>query len=180
MFCRLRLQQFFSLLLGVLAPVLAVAEGDNSFCVRTWTAEDGLPENKVVGVAQSPDGYLWVATQGGLVRFDGVRFQPFQAASTAGYVSSTMRVLYLDQDGRIWLAKEGGVLVCIDGTTVRALTTKDGLPQFEGQRSIAEDKDGSLWISYSQRTVVRYRDGHVTTFTTKDGLPANGVCFFCT
>jgi hypothetical protein len=91
-----------------------------------------------------------VATQGGLVRFDGVRFQQFEAASTAGFVSRTMRVLYLDRDDRLWLAKEGGVLICIDGASVRALTPKDGLPQLDfndGQRSLAWEKDDSLWIS---------------------------------
>ena len=59
--------------------VLAASPGgtpvDESYTARVWQADDGLPENRVVGVVQSADGYLWVATQGGLVRFDGVRFQ---------------------------------------------------------------------------------------------------------
>src|ERR1700744_1489099 len=92
-----RLMIALVVVVGTVLRAPAQPEGDNSFYVRVWTAEDGLPENKVVGVAQSPDGFLWVATQGGLVRFDGVRFQPFEAASTAGYASSTIRVLYLDQ-----------------------------------------------------------------------------------
>ena len=42
---------------------------------RAWQSEEGLPGNTVVGVAQTPDGFLWVATESGLARFDGVRFQ---------------------------------------------------------------------------------------------------------
>ncbi|MGD1089543.1 MAG: two-component regulator propeller domain-containing protein [Verrucomicrobiota bacterium] len=172
---------FSAVLFRLVSP--AMAENENPYSVRAWTSEDGLPENKVVGVAQTPDGYLWVATQGGLVRFDGVRFQQFEAASTAGFVSRTMRVLYLDGSDRLWLAKEGGVLVCIDGATVRTLTPKDGLPQLDfndGQRSLAQEKDGSLWISYSRGTVVRFKDGHVDVFPARDGLPTKGICFFCT
>jgi ligand-binding sensor domain-containing protein/signal transduction histidine kinase len=179
-------KSFFPILFSVVLfrlVSLAMAENENPYSVRAWTSEDGLPENKVVGVAQTPDGYLWVATQGGLVRFDGVRFQQFEAASTAGFVSRTMRVLYLDRDDRLWLAKEGGVLICIDGASVRALTPKDGLPQLDfndGQRSLAWEKDDSLWISYSRGTVVRFREGHVDAFSVKDGLPTKGICYFCT
>jgi ligand-binding sensor domain-containing protein/signal transduction histidine kinase len=174
-----RAKTIFFILLGSLSLAVAAVPRDDSYFVRAWTAEDGLPENKVVGVAQTPDGYLWVATGGGLVRFDGARFQPFEAARTAGYVSSTTRLLYLNHAGCLWLAKEGSVMVGIDGTTVRALTPKDGLP-YESQRSIAEEKDGSLWIAYSSRTVARYQNGHVDIFGAKDGLPINGVCFLCT
>ena len=48
---------------------------NSAWCSRAWQSEDGLPGNTVVGVAQTPDGFLWVATESGLVRFDGVRFQ---------------------------------------------------------------------------------------------------------
>src|SRR5271170_1816162 len=65
-------KSFFSILFGAVLFRLvssAMAENENPYSVRAWTSEDGLPENKVVGVAQTRDGSLWVATQGGLVRF---------------------------------------------------------------------------------------------------------------
>jgi len=65
-----------------------------------------LTENRVVGIVQAADGFLWVATQGGLVRFDGVRFQKVGLTGSPGLVAGTMRVLLLDRAGRIWLAKE--------------------------------------------------------------------------
>lgn len=153
------------------------SQKENSYFARAWTSEDGLPENKVVGLAQTPDGYLWVATLGGLVRFDGARFQRYEPASSAGYESSTMRVLELDRKGRLWLAKEGGVLICIDGNRVQSWTTKDGLPQFEGQSSIADDGEGGLWVAYTKGTVTRLKNSRVQTFTSKDGLPASGGCW---
>ncbi|MEI9960793.1 MAG: two-component regulator propeller domain-containing protein [Limisphaerales bacterium] len=168
---------FFGIVFSAATLTAAESEKDDAYFARVWTAEDGLPENKVVGLAQASDGYLWVATQGGVVRFDGARFQPFEAASSTGYASSTMRVLLLDREGRLWIAKEGGVVVCVDGTQVRAFTSKDGLPQFEGQRSMAEDDEGNLWISYTKGTVVRLnKAGQVDAFTSKNGLPSTGVC----
>src|SRR5690348_10958494 len=59
---------------------------DDSYSARSWQAEDGLPENRVVGVVQAPDGFLWVATQNGLVRFDGVRFQRVDVSGAPGQI----------------------------------------------------------------------------------------------
>ena len=100
-----------------------LAENENPYFARTWLAEDGLPDNRVVGLAQTADGYLWVATQGGVVRFDGVRFQRVSVARSPDLIAGTMRALLLDRMGRVWLAKEeGDTLFCFDGAQVRMLT----------------------------------------------------------
>lgn len=71
--------------------------------VRTWQSDAGLPDNTVVGVAQTPDGFLWVATKTGLVLFDGVQFQSFPAAA-AGAPIGAIEALATDRSGRLWLA----------------------------------------------------------------------------
>jgi ligand-binding sensor domain-containing protein/signal transduction histidine kinase len=164
-------------LFGVASP--ALAENESPYFARTWLAEDGLPDNRVVGLAQTADGYLWVATQGGVVRFDGVRFQRVSFARFPGLIAGTMRVLILDQAGRIWLAKEeGGTLFCFDGAQVQMLTSVQGLPQNAAQSSMALDDEGCLWITYSTGEVIRYnKSGKVDVFTAKDGLPGDGVCW---
>src|SRR2546425_9680614 len=53
----------------------------SEYVLRTWETGDGLPQNTVTGIAQTPDGYLWLATQGGLARFDGLRFTVFLKGS---------------------------------------------------------------------------------------------------
>lgn len=162
---------------------LGAAEGtpmDDSFSARGWQADDGLPENRVVGVVQATDGFLWVATQGGLVRFDGVRFQRVDLAGAPGTIAGTMRVLIQDRFGRIWLAKEeGGQLFCFEGAQVRALKTEKGLTGNETQRSMAVDGEGGLWIAYTSGKLICYHpNGRVEQFTTKDGLPSGGgVCW---
>jgi signal transduction histidine kinase/ligand-binding sensor domain-containing protein len=168
---------FNAILIGFVSP--ALAEHENPYFARIWQAEDGLPENRVVGVVQSSDGFLWVATQTGLVRFDGVRFQRADLAGSPGKIAGTMRILMLDRMGRIWLAKEeGDTLFCFDGAQVRILTADQGLPKTETQSSMAVDGKGGLWITYSMGKVIRYnQDGKVDAFTDKDGLPSSGICW---
>ena len=164
-------------------PLSSSAQGqetENPYYIQSWTAEDGLPENRVVGVAQTSDGYLWVLTRGGLVRFDGMRFLPFEAASSRGFITSTMWNMYLDSQDRLWVAKEHGSMVCIAGTNLLALTAKDGLPQFGGQCSLAEDSEHNLWIAYNQGTILRYQNGQIEDLTTKSGLPDGRDCSFVT
>ena len=148
---------------------------DDSYSARVWRAEDGLPENRVIGVVQAPDGFLWVATQGGLLRFDGVRFQRISVAGSPGLIAGTMRALILDRNGRIWLAKEeNDTLFCFKSAQIQTVTSDQGLPKGERQYSMAVDGEGSLWVAYNTGKVIRYRDGKVELFTTKEGLPEGG------
>jgi ligand-binding sensor domain-containing protein len=71
-----------------------------------WKSDSGLVA--VRRLKQTPDGYLWLATRGGLVRFDGVRFSTYLAGSVEGLESSTIQDLLLDPDGSLWIATLGG------------------------------------------------------------------------
>src|SRR4051794_6544248 len=63
--------------------VLSAGAEVSNWSLRVWQADDGLPNNNVTGLVQTPDGYLWVATPSGLARFDGVRFEEFSTGSFA-------------------------------------------------------------------------------------------------
>ena len=178
-----RVKAFFfilcnAVLFSLVSP--ALAESESPYFARTWLAEDGLPDNRVVGLAQTADGYLWVATQGGVVRFDGVRFQRVSIAQSPDLIAGTMRAMMLDRKGRVWIAKEeGGTLFCFEGAQVRMTTSDQGLPKNETQHSMAMDGNGDLWVSYSTGKVIRYtHDGRVDIFTSKNGLPGGvGICW---
>src|SRR5262245_46774272 len=75
-----------------------------------WTINEGLPQNTVNAIAQTRDGYLWLATNGGLVRFDGVRFRVFNHSNTPGIVSIRFTSLYEDKQGALWTGSEDGYL----------------------------------------------------------------------
>ena len=89
---------------------------------RTWRTQDGLPENRIRALAQTPDGYLWVGTSGGLARFDGQRFAVFDIQSADGLRGQSIRVLRETKDGTLWIAPDtGGLLSFKDGTFNREL-----------------------------------------------------------
>ncbi len=75
-----------------------------------WTTANGLPQNTVTGLAQTPDGYLWLSTFDGLARFDGVRFTIFDKGNTKGILNNRFSQLFVDKNGIIWAATENGVV----------------------------------------------------------------------
>src|SRR5436190_24202601 len=105
---------------GVLWLLLSAVHGfagSNDFFARVWQTDDGLPDNNISGAAKSADGYLWVGTLGGLMRFDGARFQEFSPAQLEGVPNKVVRSLVVDHRGRLWLAMDRGVVVCVDSNT---------------------------------------------------------------
>src|SRR5258707_93399 len=69
--------------------------------IDVWQAEQGLPANTITAIAQTSDGYLWLGTFAGAVRFDGVRFETF-GAGTPGLGSERITQLFLDHNGGLW------------------------------------------------------------------------------
>src|SRR6185436_18486409 len=91
----------------------AVRAASIPYAVRSWTIEDGLPTSTVQDIAQTPDGYLWLSTTGGLARFDGVRFEVFGLAH--GLPTNRFQGLTIDRAGALWISSEDGVLLRWDG-----------------------------------------------------------------
>jgi len=126
------------------------AAGDPGFAgqyvIRSWGTEAGLPQNSVNAVAQTPEGYLWLATQGGLARFDGVRFRVFGLEE--GLPSISIRALLVDRAGDLWVGTGGGLCRWRGGRLER-FTVKDGLAA-NVVTALAEDAGGRLWVGTSQ------------------------------
>ena len=76
----------------------------------SWTTDNGLPQNGVRAMTQTPDGYLWFTTFDGLVRFDGVKFTVFDKSSSSGIINNRFMVVRAFADGSIWAATERGDL----------------------------------------------------------------------
>ena len=82
----------------------------DQFSYQTWQTGSGLPQNTVHSVVQSRDGYLWLATEGGLTRFNGYQFTVFDSRNTPVFKSDNVRALFEDQKGRLWIGTAAGVL----------------------------------------------------------------------
>ena len=88
----------------LLCPPIALTAKENLF--KTWNTENGLPQNSVVSIAQTLDGYIWLATFDGLARFDGVRFKVFRKLDNPELPTNRVTGLFVDPDGRLWILTE--------------------------------------------------------------------------
>ena len=139
----------------------------------SWGIGAGL--QSVRQVKQSPDGYLWLATRGGLVRFDGVRFSTFSASSDKGLESSTMQEIVIDPDGSMWVASLGGGLVHYQAGVFRSYTSHDGLPS-DDINAIYRDSHDVLWIGTRGGAIARMVGSHFENVSL--GIPAGRIDAF--
>ena len=162
---------FFTWFLIVFLASLAVrlsaqTSEPKGYLIESWQSERGLPQNTVTGIAQTPDGYLWISTLDGLARFDGMRFRLYKAGNTPALGSGRIRFLFTGRQGELWLAtQEGGVIQFKEGRF-----TALPLPEIQGSRpaviQVAEDESGALWLSTEDGKVGRLADGRYSLVST--------------
>jgi hypothetical protein len=140
----------------------------------TWQERDGLPQNTVLAIASTPDGYLWMGTYEGAVRFDGVRFTLFNPSNTTGIGNSFVTSLLARRDGDLWLATYGGGLSRLSGGRFTQYARRDGLAS-DFVLCLFEDHAGTLWIGTDGGGVSALSGGRFTSYTIADGLPSNLV-----
>lgn len=169
------LRWFSTLTLFFIFAIIAARGASSEWFARTWQSDDGLPDNSITSIAQASDGYLWVATQGGLVRFDGVQFRRLSLPTISGVPFGMIRALAASESNHLWLALEGGVVISAAADKTRIFTATDGLPLFR-PLSIAEDAERAIWVGYSDGSACRFLDNEVKRFSGRDGLPGIGLC----
>lgn len=146
-----------------LCPLTAVAQ----FRVESWTTDNGLPQNTVRSIAQTRDGYLWLTTFDGLVRFDGVQFKIFNTNNTKGLTSNRFTALYEDHDGTLWIGtNDGGVTLYRDGIFTSYPTKGD--PASEQINYFARDLKGELLINAGAKQFY-LRDGKFVAAQSEAG-----------
>ena len=152
----------------------------------SWTSESGLPQNSVHAIAQTNDGFLWLGTEEGLVRFDGTAFHVYNRHSFKTLASDYIGTLLADHDGSLWIGTDSGLTHYIgstasgtpiggiekDGTFV-TITTKNGLTG-DIITSLAESPDGSVWAG-TNRGLNRITNGRVETWKEANGLVGDEI-----
>lgn len=106
-------------------------------------SEDGLISKEVNGVAQTPEGYIWIGTYSGLYRYDGVRFEKM----TLDERISNVMVLFTDSRGNLWIGTNDSGLFCYREATGKTVcyTEKEGLSS-DSVRAICEDTGGNIYV----------------------------------
>lgn len=128
------------------------ANRDGSYHVTAWTTEHGLPDNRVQAVLQTRDGFLWLATVSGLVRFDGVRLKVFTHHNVPAFRSDNCLALAEDRDGMLWIGTGDG-LIRYAGRAFTYFGKTEGLPELTVARLVAASS-GGVWAG-TENTVTR-------------------------
>ena len=132
-----------------------------------WGQQDGLPQDTVKSITQTADGYLWVATDEGLARFDGFEFTVFSKPA-ANLPANSITALAASPDGALWIGTANG-LGEYTGGRFRIYTIKDGLPDND-IRDLYSDHSGTLWM-VSGVDVCRFQNGKFTVLKSGGDLP---------
>lgn len=138
------------------------------FVVRSWQIDAGLPQNTVNAIVQTRDGYLWLGTQAGLARFDGVRFTVFGLAE--GLPSTQVLALHEDKAGQLWIGTTGGGLCRWREGRLESVPPAPGFADVN-ITSFAEDQERRLWIGTSAGLLLRKDDRFIShqAVTALDG-----------
>jgi signal transduction histidine kinase/ligand-binding sensor domain-containing protein len=125
-------------------PVLALDPGldVSQYAHTAWKIREGFVAGTIHQIAQTPDGYLWLATESGLVRFDGVRTVAWQPPSGKHLPSNDIRSIVAARDGTLWLGTAKGLVSWKDGELTE-------YPELAGRDiyTVYEDRQGMLWAS---------------------------------
>jgi signal transduction histidine kinase/ligand-binding sensor domain-containing protein len=139
---------------------------------NAWRTQDGFV-NRPVAVTQTADGYVWVATQDGLVRFDGVKFSPWSPLPGESLPSAGFGALLGTRDGTLWIGTNSGLSRLKDGHLFNYTTT----PRSPGISAIAEDRAGTIWatryrVNDGLGPLCRVAGDRLVCYGEKDGLHA--------
>src|SRR5687767_7963164 len=127
----------------------------SQFARDSWSTENGLPQNTVHSIIQTSDGYVWIATEEGLARFDGITFTVFDKRNTEQFTSNDIRALAEDNAGRLWIGTADGLLR-LDKGKFTVFKTTEGLPGNTIQ-ALYRGRDDSVWIATSSG-MTRFKD----------------------
>ncbi|MDX3773172.1 diguanylate cyclase [Chromatiaceae bacterium AAb-1] len=153
------------------APGYAAVSKLEDYFKESWTTRDGLPHNTINSIRQTADGYLWLATWEGVVRYNGRQFKVFGRDNISGLPDSGARVLTLDHHGELLVGGARG------GLAKNGDSGWFSWPAFPALvNDVMPDNNGRLWVATEGHGLfLQFADGHRQQFTEGNGLPSNIV-----
>lgn len=152
-----------------LEPVRALTQSRLS----VWANSSGLPQATIDAIVQTSDGYLWIGTEEGLVRFDGMRFVVSDRQNAPGLRSPFISSLYEAPDKTLWIGTYGGGVARLRNGRIEAFH-----PELLGSdriRTFLTARDGAIFVATAGGGVLRFDGEKVTRFTTRNGLPSDRI-----
>ncbi len=161
-------------LLACCTPALALnpALDVSQYAHTSWKIRDGFTRGQIISITQTPDGYLWLGTEFGLIRFDGVKNVPFQPPADQQLPSSYITSLLVTRDGTLWIGALKGLASWKDGKLTQ-------YPELAGQDifKLLEDHEGTVWVggrSITNGKLCAFQNGSVRCYG-EDGAFGRGA-----
>jgi ligand-binding sensor domain-containing protein/signal transduction histidine kinase len=148
-----------------------------SYLARSWQISDGLPDNVVQAIAQTPDGFLWVGTRNGLAQFDGLQFRVLDSRNTPALKNSSITTVCVTSDGALWAGTAGGGVTRFQHGAATHYGRAEGLAG-DDIHVIYEGTGGALWIGTSTG-MSRYKGKTFVNYTKANGLSSAVINYFC-
>ena len=134
--------------------------------IRTWHSSDGLPSDSATAITQTRDGFIWVGTTAGLVRFDGIKFNPLKLEISSPSNPAHITALCEDSNGHLWIGtQQDGVFKLAEGALSHYAREHDLLDV----TSLAADSRGQVWIG-GKNGLKLWTGREFKSFTRRDGL----------
>jgi ligand-binding sensor domain-containing protein/signal transduction histidine kinase len=148
-----------------------VEQSASPFIVDGWNTKQGLPGSAVISLIQTRDGYLWLGTQYGLVRFDGVRFTVFDEGNTPGLNNDQIDYLFQDSQTNLWIGTDAGGVALVKNGQIRNFAL--GRNGHEGRLvSACDDSTGTVWFYTADAHLGRYQNGKMEVWDFHFKTPA--------
>ena len=147
-----------------------------SFNIAQWRSDSISPQNAVItaviSIAQTRDGYLWLGTPDGLIRFDGVRFATFNEGNTPGLQSGGVVKVFEDAHTNLWIGTENGDVLLVKEGKVEQIRVGRGTR--EGRlMAICEDAAATVWLYTADGFLGQYRSGKLDSWQVMPNLRSN-------
>lgn len=149
---------FRLILIAAVLLVTRVQAIDSPFVVDVWGTADGLPQSSVIAITQARDGYLWLGTLNGLVRFDGNSFTPFNVNNTPGLPNNLITFLFEDSQTNLWVGTDNAGLCAIQNGVVKNFDTTGAGGNFT---YAFEDESGAVWFSANGGNIFCWQNGRL-------------------
>jgi len=159
-----------SLLAGLPASALDPGRRLTQYLQRIWQTRQGLPQSTILAIHQTRDGYLWLGTDDGLVRFDGVRFTSPEDLDGLALPKMSVRQLAEDPRGGLWIATGNAGLFHLENGSLARFSRRDGLPS-DNVACLFPGHSGDLWAC-TDGGLARIRDGKIQVFPSGEPVAA--------
>ena len=144
---------------------------------RIWQVQQGLPQASIYSIVQTRDGFLWLGTQTGLLKFDGVHFTTIDEVDGESIANIWVTQLVEDEKGNLWIGTNHNGLITLQQGRLARFSERDGLPSTTVQ-CLLSDRRGGVWVCTSNGLAL-LTSGRMRVFGAADGLTSSDIRAAC-